>query len=329
MKSLNVAVVGATGLVGSKIIEILEERNFPVNNFYPLASKKSAGKKIRFKEKEYQVSELTEDSFNQDIDIALFAAGGSVSEKYVPIAVSKGIRVVDNSSYFRLDKDVPLIIPEVNKASITKDNYLIANPNCSTIQSVLAIKPIYDRYGIKRIVFNTYQAVSGGGQKALDDLYNRTNNNWKYKIHNNVLAQIDDFLENGYTKEEMKMINETHKILANDDINITATAVRVPVENSHGVSINLELDSPYELADIRQSLSEYEGIKLVDDIDKEIYPIPTQATGKDEVYIGRIRRDYSIENGLNLWVVADNVRKGAATNAVEIAEVLLEEINNI
>ena len=329
MRSLNVAVVGATGLVGSKIIEILEEKNFPVDKFYPLASKKSAGKNIKFREKEYQVSELTEDSFNQDIDIALFAAGGSVSEKYVPIAVSKGVRVVDNSSYFRLNQDVPLIIPEVNKASITKDNYLIANPNCSTIQSVLAIKPIYDRYGIKRIVFNTYQAVSGGGQKALDDLYNRTNNKWKYKIHNNVLAQIDDFLENGYTKEEMKMINETHKILANDDINITATAVRVPVENSHGVSTNLELDSPYELADIRQSLSEYEGIKLVDDIDKEIYPIPTQATGKDEVYIGRIRRDYSIENGLNLWVVADNVRKGAATNAVEIAEVLLEEINNI
>lgn len=329
MRSLNVAVVGATGLVGSKIIEILEERNFPVDKFYPLASKKSAGKNIKFREKEYQVSELTEDSFNQDIDIALFAAGGSVSEKYVSIAVSKGIRVVDNSSYFRLDKDVPLIIPEVNKASITKDNYLIANPNCSTIQSVLAIKPIYDRYGIKRIVFNTYQAVSGGGQKALDDLYNRTNNKWKYKIHNNVLAQIDDFLDNGYTKEEMKMINETHKILNDEDINITATAVRVPVENSHGVSINLELDSPYELADIRQSLSEYEGIKLVDDIDKEIYPIPTQATGKDEVYIGRIRRDYSIENGLNLWVVADNVRKGAATNAVEIAEVLLEEINNI
>lgn len=329
MRSLNVAVVGATGLVGSKIIEILEERNFPVNNFYPLASKKSSGKNIKFREKEYQVSELTEDSFNQDIDIALFAAGGSVSEKYVPIAVNKGIRVVDNSSYFRLDQDVPLIIPEVNKASITKDNYLIANPNCSTIQSVLAIKPIYDRYGIKRIVFNTYQAVSGGGQKALDDLYNRTNNKWKYKIHNNVLAQIDDFLENGYTKEEMKMINETHKILNDEDINITATAVRVPVENSHGVSINLELDSPYELADIRESLGEYEGIKLVDDIDKEIYPIPTQATGKDEVYIGRIRRDYSIENGLNLWVVADNVRKGAATNAVEIAEVLLEEINNI
>lgn len=329
MGNLNVAVVGATGLVGSKIVEILEERDFPVDNFYLLASKKSAGKKIRFKEKEYQVSELTEDSFNQGIDIALFAAGGTVSEKYVPIAISKGVRVVDNSSYFRLDEDVPLVIPEVNKEDITKDDYLIANPNCSTIQSVLAIKPIYDKYGIKRIVFNTYQAVSGGGQKALEDLENRTNNKWKYKIHNNVLAQIDDFLDNGYTKEEMKMINESHKILNDDGINITATAVRVPVENSHGVSINLELDSPYELKDIRQILSEYEGIKVVDDIDEEIYPIPTQVTGKDEVYIGRIRRDYSIENGLNLWVVADNIRKGAATNAVEIAEVLLGEINDI
>lgn len=329
MRRLNVAVVGASGLVGSKIIEVLEERDFPVNNFYPLASKKSAGKKIRFKEKEYEIEELTENSFDKDIDIALFAAGGSVSEKFVPIAVNQGVRVVDNSSYFRLDEDVPLVIPEVNKNVIGKDNYLIANPNCSTIQSVLAIKPVYDKYGIKRIVFNTYQAVSGGGQKALEDLENHTNNKWKYKIHNNVLAQIDDFLDNGYTKEEMKMINETHKILNDDNINITATAVRVPVENSHGVSINLELDKPYELEGIRKCLSEYEGIKVVDDIENEIYPIPTQTTGKDEVYVGRIRRDYSIENGLNLWVVADNIRKGAATNAVEIAEVLLGEINDI
>ncbi len=329
MRKINVAVVGATGLVGSKLIEILEERDFPIEKLYPLASKNSVGKKLTFKDKEYEVRELTETSFDEDIDIALFAAGGSISKKYIPIAIDKGVRVVDNSSYFRLDENVPLIIPEVNKDVIAKDNYLIANPNCSTIQSVLAVKPIYDKYGIKRIVFNTYQAVSGGGQKALDDLYNHTNNKWKYKIHNNVLAQIDDFLDNGYTKEEMKMINETHKILEDKKIKITATAVRVPIENSHGISINLELDNPYKLEDIRQCLSQYEGIKVLDDIDNEIYPIPTDVTGRDQVYVGRIRRDYSTDNGLNLWVVADNVRKGAATNAVENAEVLLGEINDI
>ncbi|MDY2919381.1 MAG: aspartate-semialdehyde dehydrogenase [Anaerococcus sp.] len=324
MKKVNVAVVGATGVVGRKIIEVLEERNFPVNNLIPLASKKSAGLSLKFRGEDIEVRELNENSFDSGIDIALFSAGGSVSEKYIPIAISKNVRCVDNSSFYRMHEDVCLVVPEINSQEITKDTMLIANPNCSTIQSVLAIKPILDKFEIKRIIYNTYQAVSGGGKKALDDLHNQTNNKWKYKIFNNVLPQIDDFTDNGYTKEEMKMINETRKIFGDDSLKITATTARVPVENSHAVSINLELDRDFDLDEIKDLLSNQEGVSLVDDIANEIYPLPTEATGHDDVFVGRVRRDYSIEHGLNLWCVADNIRKGAATNAVQNAELLLE-----
>lgn len=323
MKNVNVAVVGATGLVGRKILEILEERNFPINNIIFLASEKSEGKTIEFRGKSYKVKKLDENSFDGEIDLALFAAGGSVAEKFVPLAIKNGVKVVDNSSFYRMDKDVVLVVPEINKEKITKDTMLIANPNCSTIQSVLALKPIFDNFKIKRIVYNTYQAVSGGGEKALEDLYNKTNKKWKYKIYNNVLPQIDDFTENGYTKEEIKMINETRKILGDENLKITATTARVPVENSHAISINVELDRDFDLDYIREILSKQEGVKLVDDIENEIYPIPTQASGKDDVFVGRIRRDFSVDYGINLWCVADNIRKGAATNAVENAEVLI------
>lgn len=323
MKNVNVAVVGATGLVGRKILEILEERNFPINNIIFLASEKSEGNTIEFRGKSYKVKKLDENSFDGEIDLALFAAGGSVAEKFVPLAIKNGVKVVDNSSFYRMNKDVVLVVPEINKEKITKDTMLIANPNCSTIQSVLALKPIFDNFKIKRIVYNTYQAVSGGGEKALEDLYNKTNKKWKYKIYNNVLPQIDDFTENGYTKEEIKMINETRKILGDENLKITATTVRVPVENSHGISINVELDRDFDLDYIREILSKQEGVKLVDDIENEIYPIPTQASGKDDVFVGRIRRDFSVDYGINLWCVADNIRKGAATNAVENAEVLI------
>lgn len=323
MKNVNVAVVGATGLVGRKILEILEERNFPINNIIFLASEKSEGNTIEFRGKSYKVKKLDENSFDGEIDLALFAAGGSVAEKFVPLAIKNGVKVVDNSSFYRMDNDVVLVVPEINKEKITKDTMLIANPNCSTIQSVLALKPIFDNFKIKRIVYNTYQAVSGGGEKALEDLYNKTNKKWKYKIYNNVLPQIDDFTENGYTKEEIKMINETRKILGDENLKITATTARVPVENSHAISINVELDRDFDLDYIREILSKQEGVKLVDDIENEIYPIPTQASGKDDVFVGRIRRDFSVDYGINLWCVADNIRKGAATNAVENAEVLI------
>lgn len=325
MKEFNVAVVGATGLVGRKILEILEERNFPIKSLRALASEKSAGSKLKFRGEDIVVEKLDENSFtDKDTDLALFSAGGSVSEKYIPIAIENGVKCVDNSSFFRMHDDVILVVPEINKEKITKDTMLIANPNCSTIQSVLALKPIFDNFNIKRIVYNTYQAVSGGGEKALEDLHNKTNKKWKYKIFNNVLPQIDDFTENGYTKEEMKMINETRKILGDDSLKITATTARVPVENSHAISINIELDKDFDLDFIKEILAKQEGVKVVDDIENEIYPLPTEASGSDDVYVGRIRRDYSVEYGINLWCVADNIRKGAATNAVENAEVLME-----
>lgn len=326
MKEVNLAVVGASGLVGRKIIDILEERNFPIDKFYAFASSKSAGNKIKVFEKDYIIEELKEDSFkDKNIDITLFAAGASVSRKYIPIAIANGIRCVDNSSFFRMDEGVPLVIPEVNKDTIKKDSMLIANPNCSTIQSVLALAGIYSKYGIERIIYNTYQAVSGGGEKALEDLYNKTNKKWKYKIYDNVIAQIDSFLENGYTKEEMKMIDETRKILADDSLKITATAIRVPVTNSHGVSINLKLKNEFTLDELRELLANFEGLEVQDDIKEEIYPMPSLASGHDTVYVGRLRKDFSEKNSLNMWVVADNIRKGAATNAVQIAELLLGE----
>ncbi|MDR2088955.1 MAG: aspartate-semialdehyde dehydrogenase [Clostridiales Family XIII bacterium] len=325
----NLAVVGATGLVGGTFLKVLAERNFPYEQLYLMASANSAGSKIEFQGREYTVEELTEHSFDKPVDIALFSAGGGTSEKFSPIAAKKGAVVVDNSSAWRMDANVPLVVPEVNPQEIAKHKGIIANPNCSTIQAMVALKPLHDRYGIKRIVYSTYQAVSGTGLKGIRDLEEGLKGNdlkiaYPHAIAGNCLPHIDVFLENGYTKEEMKMINETHKILDDDRIAVTATTVRVPVFDSHSESINVELEKPFELAELRALLAASPGLVVVDDPAKNEYPLARDAAGRDEVFVGRIRRDFSVENGVNLWVVADNIRKGAATNAVQIAEKLLE-----
>ncbi len=329
-KKPNLAIVGATGLVGTTFLKVLEERNFPFENLYMMASAKSAGTTVTFKGKDYIVEELTENSFDKPIDIALFSAGGTISEKFAPIAASKGVIVVDNSSAWRMNKEVPLVVPEVNPEDIKWNKGIIANPNCSTIQAVVPLKPLYDNFGIKRIVYSTYQAVSGSGLKGINDLKEGLQGNdikkaYPHAIAGNCLPQIDVFLENGYTKEEMKMINETHKILGNDKIKVTATTVRVPVFDSHSESINIELEKPFDVEEVKKLLSEAQGIVLLDDPENAIYPLARDAAGKDEVFVGRVRRDFSVENGINLWVVADNIRKGAATNTVQIAELLIKE----
>lgn len=323
MIKYNVAVIGATGLVGGTILKVLEERDFPINNIYFLSSKKSAGSDIIFKDKTYKVEELNGESFDKDIDFAFFAAGGAISEKYANIAVEKGIKVIDNSSVFRMDDEVPLIVPEVNPEETFSGSGIISNPNCSTIQSVLPLKPLHDKFKIKRIIYSTYQAVSGSGIGGLRDLEQGNVEFYPYQIQANVLPHIDSFLENGYTKEEMKMINETKKILKDDNIKITATTVRVPVEYCHSVSVNLEFEKSFELEDVYRALEGFDGIIVQDDVKNNIYPMPLDVQGSDKVYVGRIRRDYSLDNGLNLWIVADNIRKGAATNAVQIAELHL------
>ncbi|MBQ3465577.1 MAG: aspartate-semialdehyde dehydrogenase [Firmicutes bacterium] len=328
----NIAVVGATGVVGSTFLKVLEERDFPFENIYMMASAKSAGKTVKFKGKDYVVEELTEHSFDKPIDIALFSAGGSTSAKFAPIAASKGVTVVDNSSQWRMYEDVPLVVPEVNPEDIAWNKGIIANPNCSTIQAMVALKPLQDKYGIKRVVYSTYQAVSGSGVKGINDLKNGLEGNnedlqaYAHPIAGNCLPHIDVFLDNGYTKEEMKMINETHKILHDDDIKVTATTVRVPVFDSHSESINIELEKPFELEDVVECFRQFPGLIVQDDVENNVYPLALDAAGTDEVYVGRIRRDYSVENGINIWVVADNIRKGAATNAVQIAEKLLEQL---
>lgn len=323
MKKYNLAVIGATGLVGGTIIKLLEERNLPIDEIKFLASAKSAGEKIEFKGEEYRVEELNEDSF-EGLDYAFFAAGGSISEKYAGLAVEKGVRVIDNSSVFRMHKDIPLVVPEVNPEDIEGNNGIITNPNCSTIQSVVPIKKLHERLKIRRIVYSTYQAVSGSGLKGLEDLKNNTNECYQYNIAGNVIPHIDVFEENGYTKEEMKMIDETKKILNDDSIRVTATAVRVPVEYGHSVSINLEFEKPFEMEEIRSILKDTDGVVVIDDLDSNLYPMPIDVKDKDQVYVGRIRRDFSLDNGINMWVVADNVRKGAATNAVQILELLVK-----
>ncbi len=326
----NIAVVGATGVVGSTYLKVLEERDFPFENIYFMASARSAGKTITFRGKDYTVEELTENSFDKPIDIAMFSAGGSTSEKYAPIAASKGVTVVDNSSQWRMNEEVPLVVPEVNPEDIKWNKGIISNPNCSTIQAMVALKPLHDEYGIKRVVFSTYQAVSGSGVKGINDLKNGLAGSdeplqaYAHPIAGNCLPHIDVFTENGYTKEEMKMINETNKILGDDSIRVTATTVRVPVFDSHSESINVELEEPFEIEDIRKLFENSPGLVVQDDIANNIYPLAANATGKDEVFIGRIRRDFSIDNGINIWVVSDNIRKGAATNAIQIAELLLE-----
>lgn len=331
MKKVNIAIVGATGMVGRTFLKVLEERDFPFENLYAFASSKSAGQKVKCKDIEYTVEELREDSFDRDIDIALFSAGGAISKKFAPIAASKGVVVVDNSSAWRMEKDIPLVVPEVNPEDIKLHKGIIANPNCSTIQAVVAIKPLHDKYNIKRIVYSTYQAVSGSGVKGVSDLEEGLKGNnmmkaYPHPIANNCLPHIDVFLDNGYTKEEMKMINETKKILGDYDLKITATTVRVPLFDCHSESINIELEKDFKIEDIKDLFNNSPGIELQDDPINNVYPLATNAKDTDTVYIGRIRRDFSIENGLNIWVVADNIRKGAATNTVQIAEELVKNL---
>lgn len=325
----NVAIVGSTGNVGRKFLEILEERNFPIKNLYLFASKRSAGSYLNFKGQEYLVEETCEDNIkNKKIDIALFSAGGDTSLKFAPIFSSYGAVVIDNSSAWRMNKNVPLVVPEVNPEDLKGHNGIIANPNCSTIQAMVPLKALLDNYGIKRIVYSTYQAVSGAGMQGIKDLEDGLKGlapkKFPYQIAGNCLPHIDVFLENGYTKEEMKMIEETKKILHSNDLKITATTVRVPVLNSHSESINVELNSPFELEDIFKLFENTEGLTVFDNVDELKYPTALDVSGKDDVYVGRIRRDFSLDNGLNLWVVADNIRKGAALNAVQIAEVLIK-----
>lgn len=333
MKSYNVAIVGATGMVGSKFLQVLTERNLPVKNYYLFASSKSAGKKIEFLGKEHTVIELKEENIlGLDLDFALFSAGGGTSKVFAPIFAKHGITVIDNSSQWRTDANVPLIVPEVNGADALPNSGIIANPNCSTIQAVVALKPLHDKYSIKRIVFSTYQAVSGAGLAGYNDLLNGSKGineltKFKYPIYANVIPQIDAFLPNGYTKEEQKMIFETRKILGDQNIRITATTVRVPVFHGHSESINIEFNTPCTLEGIKECLAGQKGIVVIDDIANEKYPMPIYAEDKDEVFVGRIRLDESLDSGCNIWVVSDNIRKGAATNTVQILEYLIEQDN--
>jgi len=330
MKKVNLAVVGATGMVGRTFLKVLEERQLPIENFYVMASSRSAGSTLTFNGKDYIVEELNEHSFDKPIDIALFSAGGGTSAKYAPIAAEHGCIVIDNSSQWRMDPNVPLIVPEVNPEDISWHKNIIANPNCSTIQAMVALKPLDDKFKIKRVVYSTYQAVSGAGVAGWKDLENGLNGEapqkFPHPIANNCLPHIDVFLENGYTKEEEKMINETRKILHHPDLKVTATTVRVPVFDSHSESINIEFENAFDMKEVFETLKNAPGIILEDDPQNNVYPLAINAAGHDEVYIGRIRRDESVDNGINIWVVADNIRKGAATNAVQIAQVIIENM---
>jgi aspartate-semialdehyde dehydrogenase len=336
MKTYHVAVVGATGAVGNEMIKTLEERNFPVGKLKLLASERSIGKDLEFKGNSIPVEVLTEDSF-EGVQIGLFSAGGSVSEKYAPIAAKAGCIVIDNTSAFRMVPDIPLVVPEVNPEAIAqyKTKGIIANPNCSTIQMVVALKPIHDAVRIKRIVVSTYQAVSGTGKKAIEELSLQTRalmsgkeavvKVYPHRIAFNCLPQIDVFIENGYTKEEMKMINETKKIFNDDSIGVTATTVRVPVFFGHSESVNIETEKKITPQEVRDLLTHAPGVRVVDNPSKKEYPLAIDAAGGDDTLVGRIREDESIPNGINMWVVADNIRKGAALNAVQIAEILIKE----
>ncbi|MDP2891958.1 MAG: aspartate-semialdehyde dehydrogenase [Bacillota bacterium] len=328
----NIAVVGATGMVGRKFLQVLEERNLPADRYYLFASARSAGKEIDFMGKKYDVLELTEECFKgKDIHIALFSAGGGTSLHFAPIAAAAGAVVIDNSSAWRMDPEVPLIVPEVNPQDIKmyKNKGIIANPNCSTIQAVVALKPLHDLYKIKRIVYSTYQSVSGAGMKGFTDLERGIRGEppekFPWPIFGNCLPHIDVFLENGYTREESKMIEETRKIMGDYSLRITATAVRVPVFYGHSESINVEFAKDFDLAELKAALEKAPGVIVVDDPKNNRYPMPIDAQDKDEVFVGRIRRDESVASGVNLWVVADNIRKGAATNAVQIAQELIRQ----
>jgi len=324
---MKIAVVGATGLVGSKMMEILAERNFPLTELIPVASEKSIGKEVSYKGKSYKVIGL-QDAVNAKADIAIFSAGGQTSLDWAPKFAAAGTTVIDNSSAWRMDPTKKLVVPEINAHVLTKEDKIIANPNCSTIQMVVVLNPLHKKYKIKRVVVSTYQSVSGTGAKGVAQLMNERKGNsndrvYAHTIDLNILPQIDSFLDNGYTKEEMKMVLETCKIMGDDSIKVTATTVRVPVVGGHSEAVNVEFQNDYSLDDVRNILKNADGIILEDEPSKSIYPMPINAEGRDEVFVGRLRRDESQANTMNMWVVADNLRKGAATNAVQIAEYLV------
>ena len=331
MKKFKIAIIGATGLVGMSVLKVLEEKKLPIETYGLFATKNSAGKILSILGKDYIVEELNENSFDSGFDFAIFAAGGDIAQKYAPIAVQHGCIVVDNSSHFRMFEDVPLVVPEVNFEDVYNNKGIIANPNCSTIQAMLPLKALEDKYKIKRIVYSTYQAVSGAGKDALYDLKNIDSSKplkkFPHPIYNNCLPHIDVFMDNGYTKEELKMINETRKILHRPDLKITATTVRIPVTNSHSESINVEFENEFKLEELKDTLKNFPNLILVDDPTSNAYPMPIDATDHDEVFVGRVRRDDSVKSGINLWVVADNIRKGAASNAVQIVERLMIDYN--
>ncbi len=332
MKQYRIAVVGATGMVGRKFLRVLEERKLPVSEYFLFASARSAGTTVPFMGTQYTIRELTETAFDDlHIDIALFSAGAGTSKKFAPIVARSGAVVIDNSSCWRMDPEIPLVVPEVNPEAIPlyKNKGIIANPNCSTIQAMVPLKPLSDHYGLKRVVYSTYQAVSGAGMQGYMDLKDGLNGappkKFQYPIAGNCLPHIDVFLENGYSKEEWKMIEETRKILSLPDLPVTATTVRVPVFHGHSESINVEFNKPFELGDIRKLWENMDGLVVEDDPAHDIYPLAIHAEDKDPVYVGRLRRDFSVENGINFWCVADNIRKGAATNTIQIAQELIRQ----
>lgn len=325
---MKVAVVGATGMVGQVMLKVLEERNFPVTELLPVASEKSVGKKVKFNGEDVDIVSM-EDAINANCDIALFSAGGDISKEYAPKFAEKGTVVVDNSSAWRMDADKKLVVPEINADVLTKEDKIIANPNCSTIQLVLALKPLHDKYKIKRVVVSTYQSVTGTGKEAVEQLEGEIRNEnpkkvYPYQIFKNALPHCDVFEDNGYTKEELKLTNETKKILRDDSIAVTATAVRVPVQGGHSEAVNIEFENDFDLTEVRNLLHEMPGVVLKDNTETNTYPMPLYAEGQDDVFVGRIRRDFSQPNTLNMWVVADNLRKGAATNTIQIAEYMIE-----
>jgi aspartate-semialdehyde dehydrogenase len=328
-KKMKVAVVGATGLVGTKMLQVLAERNFPVTELLPVASERSVGKEVEFKGKKYKVVSMT-DAIAAKPAVALFSAGGSTSLEWAPKFAAAGITVIDNSSAWRMDPTKRLIVPELNADVLTRDDKIIANPNCSTIQMVVALNPLHKKYGVKRIVVSTYQSVTGTGVKAVTQLMNERKGvqgemAYKYPIDLNAIPQIDSFLDNGYTKEEMKMVNETKKIMRDDTIRVTATTVRIPVMGGHSEAVNVEFGKDFDLLEVKSLLTHAPGVVVVDDPAAQQYPMPKDAHERDEVFVGRLRRDETQPNTLNMWVVSDNLRKGAATNAVQIAEYLVEK----
>ncbi len=324
---MNIAVVGATGMVGQVMLEVLQERNLPITNLIPVASQRSVGKEISFNNELHKVVSL-QDAVDLAPDIALFSAGGDTSLEWAPKFAEVGTIVIDNSSAWRMHKDKKLVVPEINANQITANDRIIANPNCSTIQLVMVLKPLHDLFTIKRVVVSTYQSITGTGVKAVRQLENEYNNiegerAYPHQIHKNALPHCDIFLDNDYTKEEMKLTNETKKILGDDSVDVVATAVRIPVVGGHSESVNIEFEKPFEIEQVKTALKNFDGISLEDNPSANSYPMPLSAYGQDEVFVGRIRRDFTIANGLNLWIVSDNLRKGAATNAVQIAEYIV------